>query len=81
MKSAPIRLTKYESGVLLSYINNNIESIQNQINNAQYEGLEKEFVENLHLTEIMLASLKMKLETCYNKCAYQMPYSKRKEKK
>lgn len=81
MKSAPIRLTKYESGVLLNYIDNRIFDITMQIDCAYEAKISQEEVESLHLDEMMLTALKLKLKNCYEKCSYQMPYTRKKGEK
>ena len=78
MKSAPIRLTKYESGVLLSYIENKIEDIRVEILTAPEMKTSNEELESLHLDEMMYENLRIKLKTCYDKCSYQMPYTRKK---
>lgn len=79
MKSAPIRLTKFESGVLLGYVNNKIADLESQIMTACEDNLSEEYIQSLSIDTAMYRGLKVKIQNCYDKCTYSMPYQRKKE--
>ena len=72
MRSAPIRLTKFESGVLLDYLEKDIEDCKELI---ELNGVDKNSME-LRITA--LYDLKNKMQRAYNKCEYEKAYSRGK---
>lgn len=70
MRSAPIRLTKFESGLLLNYLDEDIEHCIDVISANTMEKNAYEFrLMNLY-------DLKNKLKNAYNKCDYEKAYSR-----
>lgn len=70
MRSAPIRLTKFESGLLLNYLDEDINRCINVISDDTMEKNAYEFrLMNLY-------DLKNKLKNAYNKCDYEKAYSR-----
>lgn len=70
MRSAPIRLTKFESGVLLDYLEKDIDDCKELI---ELNGVDKNSME-LRITA--LYDLKAKMQRAYDKCEYQKAYSR-----
>lgn len=70
MRSAPIRLTKFESGVLLDYLEKDIDDCKELI---ELNGVDKNSME-LRITA--LYDLKTKMQRAYDKCEYQKAYSR-----
>ena len=70
MRSAPIRLTKFESGVLLDYLEKDIEDCKELI---ELNGVDKNSME-LRITA--LYDLKNKMQRAYDKCEYKKAYAR-----
>lgn len=70
MRSAPIRLTKFESGVLLDYLEKDIKDCKEII---ELNGVDKNSME-LRITA--LYDLRDKMQRAYNKCEYKKAYSR-----
>ena len=67
MRSAPIRLTKYESGLLLVYVEDLIRDKEASLsNNFNLHGLELTNLYDLH----------KKLDNAFKKCDYRKAYSR-----
>ena len=70
MRSAPIRLTKFESGVILDYLEKDIENCKELI---ELNSVDKNSME-LRITA--LYDLKNKIQRAYDKCEYKMAYAR-----
>lgn len=69
MRTAPVRLTKYESGIILEFLNTRIKELSETSDD----------VESSNLTLMMLEELRKKMQTVYSKTSYVNAYT-RKEK-
>lgn len=70
MRSAPIRLTKFESGLLLNYLDQEISECLDCIADGTVDKSSFEFrLMNLY-------DLKKKLKNAYDKCDYEKAYSR-----
>lgn len=72
MRSAPIRLTKYESGFLLEYIEDVIKQKESDVVKG---GLQNSIA--LELTS--LYDLHKKIDNAFKKCEYIKAYSRKEE--
>ena len=70
MRSVPIRLTKFESGLLLNYLDTEINQCLEIINEGSMDKNSFEF------RLVNLYDLKKKLVTAYKKLEYQPSYSR-----
>lgn len=70
MRSAPIRLTKFESGVILDYLEKDIENCKELI---ELNSVDKNSME-LRITA--LYDLKSKIQRAYDKCEYKKAYAR-----
>ena len=75
MRSAPIRLTKYESGFLLKFVEEQIKIKQDFIAKNEYD--ETFNVVAMELTN--LYDLHKKLDNAFKKCEYIKAYSRKEE--
>lgn len=67
MRTAPVRLTKYESGIILEFVNARIKELNETIND----------IESSNLTMMMLEELRKKMQTVYNKTSYVNAYTRK----
>lgn len=70
MRSAPIRLTKFESGVILDYLEKDIRDCQGLI---EINGVDKNSME-FRITA--LYDLREKMQRAYDKCEYKKAYAR-----
>lgn len=76
MRSSPIRLTKYESGLLLSYVASVIDEKNNLISETNYSD-DSFNTQAMELTN--LYDLYKKLDNAFKKCEYKKAYSRKEE--
>ena len=67
MRTAPVRLTKYESGIILEFVNARIKELNETTND----------IESSNLTMMMLEELRKKMQTVYNKTSYVNAYTRK----
>lgn len=70
MRSAPIRLTKFESGVILDYLDKDINDCKELI---ELNGVDKNSME-MRITT--LYDLRDKIQRAYDKCEYKKAYAR-----
>lgn len=67
MRTAPVRLTKYESGIILEFLNTRIKELSETSDDE----------ESSNLTMMMLEELRKKMQTVYNKTSYVNAYTRK----
>lgn len=72
MRSAPIRLTKYESGLLLKFVEDLIEQRESVLQEGDLAPIQNSLA--MELTN--LYDLHKKLDNAFKKCDYKKKYSR-----